>query len=169
MIRLLVQSTRQKNRLALDSSDGHPLSSGQHISVKLGDFWIPGVIESDSEMYALIPDGSDWRGRMPLVAGMTIDDYTTLEENYPDRESEGEPVAINQNSNEAMEALYGPAAAHSEYSRFTTVKYRDAGREKQGMIMWITAATVDTPMLYVVSQKGFPDFVAQGDILDVVE
>lgn len=80
MIRLLFNSTRQVGRLALDSTDGHTLSSGQYISVKQGEFWIAGVVESDGETYALIPEYGSWQTRIPLQAGMTIQDGTMLTE-----------------------------------------------------------------------------------------
>ncbi len=80
-------------------------------------------------------------------------------------------MTINQNSNEAMAALYGPAAAHSEYSRFTKITYREDGTRKQGMIIWITEATKDSPMLYVIepSGGGFPEWIAGSDITGAVE
>lgn len=165
MIRLLFNSSRQKGRLAFDSADGHTLSSGQRLSVKQGDFWIPGMVESDGLAYMLIPDAGGWQARIDLRPGMVVQD----ENDSVERESEGEPMAINQNSNEAMAALYGPAAAHSEHTRFTRVKYRENERTKTGLIIWICAATKDSPMLYVVEGGGFPDLVAGGDITGIAE
>ncbi len=172
MRRLLFNSTRHKNRLALDSADGRILSSGQHIAVKQGAIWIPGRIEGDGEQYALIPDRG-WQARIILRAGMTIQDDSTLEENDPERESEPEPInrVRKQNSNEAMTALYGPAATHSEYSRFTRVRYRagEASQETAGMIIWIVEESDNGPVEYVIEGDGggFPDFVSQSNILDV--
>lgn len=84
-------------------------------------------------------------------------------------ETEVHHMPVNQNSNEAMTALYGPPANHSEYSRFTTVRYRDGGSEKTGQIIWICEATTDSPMLYIIEQDGFPSFVPQSDIVGTVE
>jgi hypothetical protein len=78
-------------------------------------------------------------------------------------------------THEEMEALYGPAAAHSEYTRGQTVRYWRENAIATGVILWICAPhpvrlrdgrVVDAPLSYVVEAKiGLPDIIYQSDIL----
>jgi hypothetical protein len=38
-----------------------------------------------------------------------------------------------------LEALFGPAAAYSEHRRGETIKYREDGQTKEGVILWVCA------------------------------
>ena len=134
MIRLLFNSTRQRGRLALDSPEGHTLSSGHHISVKQGEFWIPGIVEGGGESYALIPDRGGWSERIPLQSGMIVQDGTTLEEHYD--ESEQEPMTGNKEAQ--FEAIYGPCPQFSEYKRGERVRYRTGQGIVSGVIVWVS-------------------------------
>ena len=72
-------------------------------------------------------------------------------------------------SNDEMIELYGPAATHSEHSRFDYILYLDQDRRQQsGTIIWIQAPGAGHGIRYVVEpagRPGFPDFIAPGDVI----
>ena len=79
-------------------------------------------------------------------------------------------------TNEELEALYGPAATHSEYSIGQTVCYhRTPGDVHQGEILYVCAPapvlmrdgrTVNAPLSYVVDAgEGMPDIIYSNDII----
>lgn len=82
-------------------------------------------------------------------------------------------------TNEDLEAIYGPPAAHSEYKRGERVRYHRGGQGEicTGEILWIcaphpvlmrSARTVDAPLSYIIApdEAGMPDVVYQPDILN---
>jgi hypothetical protein len=161
IIRLLFQSTRQRGHLALDSSEGHTISSGQHISFKLGDFWIPGTIESDGESSILVPDRGGWQARIPLQAGMTIQD-----------ENESEQEQMTGNKEAQFEAIYGPCPQFSEYKKGERIRYQIGAGIVSGVIAWVCAPQVvarkHIPTQYVVEpdgRDGFPDIISASDVI----
>jgi hypothetical protein len=80
-------------------------------------------------------------------------------------------------TNEVLEAMYGPAAAHSEYKRGEQVRYhRTPGDVQTGEILFVVAPhpitmrdgrTVDAPLSYIIASDdgGMPDVQYQPDIL----
>lgn len=188
MIRLLFTSTRQQGHLALDSPEGHTLSSRQRISVKQSGYWIPGIVESDGIAYMLIPDSGGWEARIELRPGMSIKDDTTLEDNYPARKNEWweeapeefangftEEVQVHhQTESEAMADTYGPAAPFSENKPGEHITYRRENGLGSGTIVYVQAPAPEAklPIRYVVTPDGdtgelpgLPDIVWPSDVV----
>lgn len=73
--------------------------------------------------------------------------------------------------NQEMTDLYGPAATFAEHKRGDRIRYTDTEHPKAtGTIIWICAPTAKRAMQYVVEpdRGGFPDFIAPGDVIEVL-
>jgi hypothetical protein len=72
-------------------------------------------------------------------------------------------------SNEKLEATYGPAAPFSEHHRGEHITYITAeGKQARGTIIWVQAAHQDIPQKYVVAPDepdGFLDFAMPSDVV----
>ena len=80
-------------------------------------------------------------------------------------------------THEEMEALYGPAATHCEYSIGERVRFhRTPGDIHQGQIIYVVAPApvcmrdgrvVDAPLSYVIisDEGGMPDIAYSNDII----
>ena len=76
-------------------------------------------------------------------------------------------------SNEQLEATYGPLAPYSEHKRGDHITYTTAeGQRGSGMIIWVQAPFQDIGVKYVVAPDvttGFVDFIVPGDVIAVNE
>lgn len=72
-------------------------------------------------------------------------------------------------SNEDLEATYGPAAPYSEHKRGDHIIYTTAeGLRSSGVIIWVQAAFESIPIKYVVAPDvptDFVDFALPGDVI----
>jgi hypothetical protein len=72
-------------------------------------------------------------------------------------------------SNEDLEAAYGPAAPYSEHKRGDHITYTSAeGLRSSGVIIWVQARFRDIPLKYVIGPDTpgeFLDFALPSDIL----
>jgi hypothetical protein len=73
-------------------------------------------------------------------------------------------------SQEEMEEMYGPLAAHSEHKRGEHITYRLAGEPGvySGVIVWVCEKTKQVGMCYVVERDGagesIPDIAFPADV-----
>ena len=76
-------------------------------------------------------------------------------------------------SNEDLEATYGPLAPYSEHKRSDYITYTSAeGLRSSGVIVWVQAPFQDIGVKYVVAPDvptGFVDFVVPGDVITVTQ
>jgi hypothetical protein len=72
-------------------------------------------------------------------------------------------------SNEQLEATYGPLAPYSEHTRGEHIHYTSAeGERSSGTIIWVQAHFQSIGVRYVVAPDeptGFLDFVVPGDMI----
>lgn len=76
-------------------------------------------------------------------------------------------------SNEDLEATYGPLAPYSEHKRGDHITYTTAeGLNSSGVIVWVQAPFESIGVRYVVAPEvptGFVDFIVPGDIIAATE
>lgn len=76
-------------------------------------------------------------------------------------------------SNEDLEATYGPSALFSEHKRDDHITYTTTeGTRGSGVIVWVQVPFQDIGIKYIVAPDvptGFIDFVVPGDVIAVTE
>lgn len=82
-------------------------------------------------------------------------------------------MSNQDNQDEEMEALFGPAAKYSDHKRGETIRFMLRGREVEGEITWITAPSETVsgkhaPCTYVCYVEGelMPTLVYQTEVLE---
>jgi hypothetical protein len=80
----------------------------------------------------------------------------------------------DQDNDEEMTALFGPAAKYSDHSIGETIRFALRGRQVEGEITWITAPSETVsgkhmPVTYIcaVADEVWPVWVYQGEVLEL--